>query len=309
MDVDWKPGLAVPEARFNLMERPVLFEAARAATTSRAAAQAFTDQYPFAVEPATDARPYPQHYVRAGTLGQLLERSRGEWLPFAEWGYVALLATLGQAIVLAALLTLLPAAVVTRARPPGFSRLAGYFGAIGFGYLAAEIAAIQQLTLLLGHPVYAVTAVLVVFLVCSGVGSWWSDRARPQTARMATGALAAIVVVAALGLLALVHLIQGATLALRGLVAALVIAPPAFLMGLPFPLGLRVLAEQDRTRIAWAWALNGFASVVAAPLAALIALEAGSPVVFASAAGAYVAAGALLPGRPVRCRIRPPPDD
>jgi hypothetical protein len=46
--------------------------------------------------------------------------------------------------------------------------------------------------------------------------------------------------------------------------------------------------------VAWAWAANGFASVVAAPLCALIALEAGSRVVLATAAAAYALAGGLL---------------
>lgn len=297
LDVDWRPRLTEPSARFNLLEAPVLFEAARAAAAGREEAAAFAGGYPFAVEPATDARPYPQHYLRARTLGRFLKRSRGDWLPFAEWGYVALLATLGQALVLAALLTLLPAAAVTRARPPGFLRLVAYFGAIGFAYLAAEIAAIQQLTLLLGHPVYAVTAVLAVLLVCSGIGSWRSDRVPLAAARAVAITLAVVFAVAALGLLGLVHVAQGAGLPLRVGLAAAVIAPAGVLMGLPFPLGLRVLAGLDRTRIAWAWAVNGFASVVAAPLAAVIALEAGSPWVFASAAAGYLLGAGVASAR------------
>jgi hypothetical protein len=39
--------------------------------------------------------------------------------------------------------------------------------------------------------------------------------------------------------------------------------------------------------VSWAWAANGFASVVAAPLSAVIALELGSPALFVAAAGAY----------------------
>jgi hypothetical protein len=296
LDVDWQPGLTAPGTRFNLLEEPVLFQAARAAASTRAAADAFAAVYPFAVEPATDARPYPRHYLRARTLGRFLERSRGEWLPFAEWGYVALLATLAQSVALAAVLIVLPAAAVTRSRPEGFLRLVAYFGAIGFAYLAAEIAAIQQLTLLLGHPVYAVTAVLAVLLVCSGIGSWRSDRAPPSAVRLVTLSLAALFAVSAVGLLGLVHLAQGAGLPLRAVLAGAVIAPPAVLMGLPFPLGLRVLAGRDRTRIAWAWAVNGFASVVAAPLAAVIALEAGSAAVFATAAGAYLVGAGVVAG-------------
>ncbi len=72
-----------------------------------------------------------------------------------------------------------------------------------------------------------------------------------------------------------------------------ILAPLAFVMGLPFPLGLRRLAAGDGRRVAWAWAANGFASVVAAPLAALIALEAGSRWLLWCAAGGYALAAWL----------------
>ena len=67
-------------------------------------------------------------------------------------------------------------------------------------------------------------------------------------------------------------------------------------MGVPFPLGLRVFAGGERTRLAAAWASNGFASVVAAPLAALIALEWGSQVLFLCAAVGYACAAGLVGG-------------
>jgi hypothetical protein len=70
--------------------------------------------------------------------------------------------------------------------------------------------------------------------------------------------------------------------------------PLAFLMGMPFPLGLRRLVR-DSGPLAWAWASNGFASVVAVPLSALLSLELGSRVLFLAAGVAYglaaVAAG------------------
>ncbi len=65
-------------------------------------------------------------------------------------------------------------------------------------------------------------------------------------------------------------------------------------MGVPFPAGLRQLAGENPVHRAWSWAANGFASVVATPLAMLIALEAGSQALLATAAGAYAAAGILL---------------
>ncbi|MCZ6829293.1 MAG: hypothetical protein O7F73_06850, partial [Gammaproteobacteria bacterium] len=293
-DLDWYPGVESPATQFNYLAEPTLYNAAAAAVSGKVDAQAFTSTYPFDVAPVHDARPYPHHFLRLSSLPALVRVGAGEWLPFAEWGPIALVATLVQSVVLAALLMLLPVAIRMRKkqyRPP--MRILGYFAAIGLAYLTAEIAAIQQLGLLLGHPVYAVAMVLTVFLILSGAGSIWSDRREPATGRPTLFLLALTFAVYAVLLLAIVHAFQGAPLFARGAVAALALAPPAFLMGMPFPLGLRQLTGENRVHVAWAWAANGFASVVTAPLAALVALGAGSQVLFLVAAAAYGAAAVL----------------
>jgi len=293
-DLDWYPGVESAAAQFNYLAEPTLYNTAAAAVSGKEDAQAFTSTYPFDVAPVHDARPYPHHFLRLSSLPALVRAGAGEWLPFAEWGTIALVATLVQSVVLAALLILLPVAIRARQqqhRPP--VRILGYFAAIGLAYLAAEIAAIQQLGLLLGHPVYAVAIVLTVFLIVSGAGSVWSDRLEPATGRPTLFLLALTLAVYAVLLLAIVHAFQGAPLFARGAVAALALAPPAFLMGIPFPLGLRRLTGENKVHVAWAWATNGFASAVAAPLAALVALGVGSRVLFLVAAAAYGAAAVL----------------
>jgi hypothetical protein len=158
--------------------------------------------------------------------------------------------------------------------------------------MAAEIAAIQQLGLLLGHPVYAVAAVLVIFLTCSGAGSVWSDRLSASGAGWTCAAVTILLWTAALVLLRVVHLIAPAAAPLRGVTMLVCLGPLAFLMGIPFPLGLRQLAPRGGA-LAWAWASNGFASVVAAPLSALVSLELGSRVLLVVAGAAYAVAAAL----------------
>jgi hypothetical protein len=294
-DLDWYPGLeAAPAPEFNLLDEPTLYRAAAAAAASADSAARFASAYAFAVAPADDARPYPHHFIRLGSIGEFLSRGRGSWLAFAEWGYIALLATLAQSVVLAAALMIAPAAIrARRGSARGRLRLLGYFSAIGLGYMAAEIAAIQQLQLLLGHPVYAVAAVLAALLVFSGAGSVWSDRWGKPAGRRAVWVLAVVLVLYAVTLLGLVHAVQPAQLAVRVVVALVVLAPVAFLMGLPFPHGLRYLAGADPEGVAWAWAANGFMSVVAVPAAALVALEAGSGTLFLLAAAAYSGAALL----------------
>ncbi|MFQ5704656.1 MAG: hypothetical protein ACE5HT_11610 [Gemmatimonadales bacterium] len=288
VDLDWYPGIQEPAAEFNLLDDPTFYRAAAAAAVGREAAERFAAAYPFEVAPVSDARPYPHHFLRAGSLPEFLKETRGSWLPFAEWGYIALVATLIQAVVLAGLLMLLPViARRRRVRSGRLPRVTVYFAAIGLAFMAAEIAAIQQLSLLLGHPVYAVAAVLTAFLVCAGAGSIWSDRIRLDAGWLSGVALVCLLLLGAGFLLSLVHVLQPAHLALRAAAALLVLAPASFLMGWQFPLGLRRLTGDDPALVSWAWAANGFASVVAAPLSALIALELGSPALFVAAAGAY----------------------
>jgi len=298
MDLDWHPGLAEPEQRFNLLDEPTLFLAATAAAGGPTPAGRFAESYPFDVAPVTDARPYPHQFLRANRLRSFFAAGRGRWLPFAEWGYVALIATLAQSLVLGALLLALPL-VARRKKVEGMRKspgtaLLGYFTAIGLAYLAAEIAAIQQLHLLLGHPVYAVAAALVAFLLASGAGSTWSDRLPARRAPMLLLAVAAALSACAALLLPLAHALHGTPLAARTAAGAILVAAPALLMGTPFPVGLRTLAGAVPERAAWAWAANGYASVVAAPLAALVAVEAGSRALFLLAAALYAVAGGIV---------------
>jgi hypothetical protein len=303
LDVDWLGG-PVPDTvpAFNALARPVFREAAAAVAAGADASDAFARSYAFDVRPATDDRPYFSHFLRLGLLRRLLALGAPSWLPFAEWGYVAVLATLVEGVLVGAVLMLLPAIVLAR-RAPGFpiDRIAAYFTALGFGYLLVEMAFVQKLQLLLGHPVYAVSAALAGFLVCSGAGSWWSARIRagPRPALAVAALVALELTVAALA----VRWAQHLPFAPRAAIALLLVAPPAFAMGMPFPTGLRALAGTDgdpgasasgRGALAWAFAANGFASVVAGSLAALLAIEFGFRWVLAAGILCYLAAAGAI---------------
>ena len=60
--------------------------------------------------------------------------------------------------------------------------------------------------------------------------------------------------------------------AARAACSLALIAPLGFFMGMPFPLGLRRLAETAPAFIPWAWAINGFASVLSTALAVMLAM-------------------------------------
>lgn len=59
------------------------------------------------------------------------------------------------------------------------------------------------------------------------------------------------------------------------LLSLALIAPLAFFMGMPFPLALSCLGQYEKNLIPWAWAINGFASVISAILATIVAIHQG----------------------------------
>jgi hypothetical protein len=76
--------------------------------------------------------------------------------------------------------------------------------------------------------------------------------------------------------------------ALRALLGFVGIAPLAFAMGMPFPLGLARLADRAPAFVPWAWGLNGCASVIAAILALLLAIAIGLRATLVLALALYV---------------------
>ena len=73
------------------------------------------------------------------------------------------------------------------------------------------------------------------------------------------------------------------------------IAPLAFCMGMPFPLGLARLGEKNAELIPWVWGVNGCASVISAVLATLLAIHFGFIVVVLLALILYGVAASVFP--------------
>jgi len=76
-------------------------------------------------------------------------------------------------------------------------------------------------------------------------------------------------------------------------IALLLIAPLAFCMGMPFPIGLSTVASKAPDFVPWAWGINGYASVVSASLGTLLAIEFGFTVVILLSLGLYVMAAVV----------------
>jgi hypothetical protein len=160
-------------------------------------------------------------------------------------------------------------------------------------FLALEMSLMQRFTLLMGDPLLAVAGVLSGFLLFSGCGSIFSGRRPPSPLGAITVSAIGISIVAPLVLLlskGLLGLSSTWHTAGRFLLILFLLAPLAFLMGWPFPAGLRLLEKWAPELMPWAWGINGFASVAAAPLAVLLAISMGFRMVLALAVLAYLLA-------------------
>ena len=219
-------------------------------------------------------------------------------MALVEWGYLVLVATLAQAALFSVVLIVVPLALLRRARVAEgrFGATFVYFAALGFAFLFVEIAFIERFTLFLSHPLYAIAVVLAAFLVFAGLGSGLSARFAARFGPRAVPlAVAAIAVAALLYVLLLPPLFEALRALGEGPKIALslaLIAPLAFFMGLPFPLGLSRLGRDAPRLVPWAWGINGCASVLSAVLATLLALELGFSAVVLLAIALYGLAAA-----------------
>lgn len=171
---------------------------------------------------------------------------------------------------------------------------AAYFSLIGAGFMFAEIALIQRLSVFLSHPTYALGILLFTIIASAGIGSYISDflpltRSPWVFLCPITMVLAVVAIRYALPVL-LAHMITAPML--NKIVASiLVIAPLGLHMGIFFPTGMRLVRATGNTETPWYWALNGVFGVLCSALAVFFSIYSSVSTSFYIAAACY---GALL---------------
>ncbi len=245
--------------------------------------EAFVRDYPLQIAPPTDDKPF---FFNMHRWGHLL--SGGAGYHYARSPFLLLMVTLGILTVLSLLAFVLPLWLTTHVERPALSSLS-YFAAIGLGFMLLEVVLIQRFVLFLGFPTYALSVVLASLLVFSGVGSLVSNRF-DDTKRALVGALAAAVVLiglSALGLQPLLRALIDLPLAGRIVIAFVLIGPVGVALGMAMPLGLRRFRVLHPTGIAYAWGVNGVASVLASVLGIAVAVGFGFPAASLAAFACY----------------------
>jgi hypothetical protein len=288
-DMAWYPGMDVAAARANIYNDLSAVSFDKGEVESDGPDDAIADEAEavlsgqpspsrdqFNLSPVTLDQPFFYAVLRLDRLGTILKRL--EILPQAEVGALVNLAVLAQAVVLAVLVLLVPLAAPGRVRAPqaGMLRSVMYFPALALGFLFIEIYLIEKASFWLTDRTSGFALVLTAMLIFSGLGSLLSSRFMAAPWRgiaLAAGVIVAWCLLAAAVLEpAILATLDWPYLARAGLLIGLV-APVSVALGLPFPLGLSRAGTGGF--LPWAWGLNGAFSVVATPLANLIAREAG----------------------------------
>jgi hypothetical protein len=252
----------------------------------------------FNLSPVTNDRPIFYSVLRLVDLGVLLARL--QILPQSEIGALVNLAVLAQALIIAALVLLVPlfAPRIAKDQPrnTGMLRPILYFPALALGFLFLEIFCIEKASAFLNDRATGFALVLSFMLIFSGLGSLISARFAQAPTRFVW---IACLVITAWAMFA-ITLMPPAMLAgdglpyiLRCACVILTLAPVSIALGMPFPLGLGQVS--GGSFLPWAWGLNGAFSVVATPLANLIVRTYGLHMVLGAAVLLYVLAATTFP--------------
>lgn len=276
----------------------------RVAAGTPAEVEAIVDAHHDDISPVTDDAPFFWHFSRFGDVLGDITTSIQVVDPEDAIGERVLLLLLAFAVLYAAVFLLLPFLLVRRrAGAAGMrSRAAAvvYFAALGLGFMLYEITMIQRLSRFLGYPTYSLTVTLASILVFTGIGAILSGRLLGRVRTAVPALFAALAALTAFYQFVLDDLTDGLLehgLAVRVVVALAVLAPLGLLLGTFMPVGLAQvgrLGDEPEQYVAWAWAVNGFFSVIGSVLTTILSMTFGFRSVQFAALGIYGVACVVL---------------
>jgi hypothetical protein len=207
----------------------------------------------------------------------------------------ALLRPIGVSALLAALIL----AFVPSARGGGSPRRTAFFFLSGFGFVAAELALAQRLSLTLGGPGTALTVILAALMASSAAGAALAQAAPDGGSASWMRAAGAAAALSLLGIGAALPWLSGGALgfapAARLALVLGTLAPAGLLMGLLGGGGMRAVDGAEGGPRASAWGASALGAAAAGAVGWWLAVRVGYSAVLVAAAAAYGAAAVLAP--------------
>ena len=265
--------------------------------------QAFLDNHPFKIDPSTDDSPFffnflkPKHYV-----WKLPETKTHFTYPV--FMFKSLFVIILFLVVLTIILPLLLfyRKLTDDMRTHYRNGYLFYFSCLGLGFMLVEIPLIQKFILFLGQPLYAIALILSTLLIFSGIGSMLAGRFSQENIplRLCTALLilCSLLVLYNIGLPEVFNAFLGSPGSIRIILSILLILPLGIMMGMTFPLGIRLLNQDGPAIIPWAWGINGVFSVMGSVIAWGISLNFGYTVTLWTAIVVYGCAAIAMISKP-----------
>jgi hypothetical protein len=174
------------------------------------------------------------------------------------------------------------------------------FICIGIGFMILEISLFQKFILYLGSPTIALSILLGSLLVGMGVGSFFGGQIYPQDVVKRLKHISGLIVIAGV-LLFVVHpsilnelLAYG--LVIRAIVCFVLLFPFGFLLGIPFPIGIQMLKQNNLVKyIPWMYGVNGIFTVLGSVSAVILSMTFGFTSSFFVGLSMYVIIYIFLP--------------
>ena len=194
-----------------------------------------------------------------------------------------------EALILALFLLMLPVVLITRkSKKPTLSQ-AAYFLGIGAGFMFVELYLIKFCTLVFGDPIISFTTVVAAVLISSSLGGLYIHSRSVKKVGSVLFILIGVLILSFAGLEMTPGFLLNLTTIWRYFFVLLIILPVGILMGMPFPLAMQSLLDHPSQR-AYAWAVNGCASVLSSIAAAQLAISMGIPSIAIFAVASYLVA-------------------
>ena len=175
------------------------------------------------------------------------------------------------------------------------------FSFLGVGFILVEIGIIQKFLLFWEHQTMALSVILSLVLISSGLGSLASALVkRKRTLSLVLVIIAVITVIYTLFLGDILLLYESGTIPVKLLFSFVIIAPLFFFMGMPFPFLLKTLSieEEGKGLFPWVMGANSITTFLGGGLSMMVALVSGYRFVLYIGAAAYLLFLAFL-SRPV----------
>jgi hypothetical protein len=293
-DGEWQAARARLSAQgFKIMLGPdVSFDTVTSTLLSGKADATFFASLPQNISPSTDDNPYFFYTSRFGGLVAKPTTLNVTTNLAIRMTFMLVVFSLGACVYFVVfpffrLARTIPVSVLA---PP-----VSYFSAIGMGFMLIEISQMQRLMVFLGHPVYGLAVVLFTILLFGGIGSATVNANAPRsgaiTARVV--ALLATLAIAAVSTPLLTHWAHAQATDMRILLSVLLLAPPAFCMGMMFPLGLSLWRHHSEL-LPFFWSANGITSMFGSVLGVALSIEFGIAKTYALGAFLYVTCALMI---------------